>query len=216
MLRTVYNKAREWGVYKGDNPVSKVRFYRESPEVRPLSDEDVAALMDAARTIAADPWSDVQRLLPDLLALAFNTGLRRGELVAVRWRDIHGEELRVLGKGNKRRTIPLNAAALGVIERQPKTGEYVFDICNRHQPDLFRRTVLRLRKLSRVADFHLHMTRHRFATDLIRAGVDIVTTSALLGHSAAMTTLLYAHPSAESKKRAVLALLSPDHTSTRD
>lgn len=150
-----------------------------------------------------------------------NATFRNISYLFVKWlkkcclRAYLGEELRVLGKGNKRRVIPLNAAALDVILRQPKGGEYVFAISNRHQPDLFRRTVMRLRKLSGVGDFHLHLLRHRFATDLIRAGVDIVTTSALLGHSAAMTTLLYAHPSAESKKRAVLALLSPDHPSTR-
>jgi len=208
LLRNVINKAIEWGVFTGTNPVSKVKFYRESPDIRPLSDEDITAIMGAARVIAGDPQSDCQRLLPDLLTLALNTGLRRSELIFLRWRDVQGEEIAVRGKGNKRRTIPLNRAAYDVIMRQPKEGEFVFSICNRHQPDLFRRTVKRLRKLSGVADFHLHLTRHKFATDLIRAGVDIVTVSALLGHSAAMTTLLYAHPSAESKRKAI-SLLRP-------
>lgn len=205
LLRSLFYRAIDWEVYAGANPLRKVKFFRERPEVKALTADDVGRVMAAARQIAAAPQSPVQRLIPDIVELALMTGLRKSELLGLRWRDVRDGNAEIRGKGDKRRLVPLNADALAAVHRQPRSGEFVFDIPNRHQPDLLRRTVRQIAKLSGVP-FHLHLCRHTFATRLLAAGIDIVTIAEMLGHSSTMTALLYSHSSPDRKKRAVEAL----------
>lgn len=113
-----------------------------------------------------------------------------------------GDEIKVHGKGDRARIVPLNQAATAIIGRQPRKTEFIFDIPNRTQPDPLRRTVLQVQKLTGIP-FHFHLLRHFFATSLLERGVDIVTISAILGHSKMMTSLLYSHTDKEKKKAAV-------------
>ena len=79
---------------------------------------------------------------------------------------------------------------------------YVFDIPNRHQQDLFRRTTKRIQKLTGIP-FHFHLLRHYFASSLVEKGVDLLTVSEILGHSKTMVSLGYVHTDMERKRRAV-------------
>lgn len=209
LLRVMFNRARDWGLYDGANPVQRVRFYPDPPELRVLTDEEKAAVMAAAARIRAeaDPRSPVQRVIPDFLELLFNTGLRRAEALNLRWQSVEDTTISVLGKGSKRRRVPLNAAAQAVLARQPRLTAYVFDIPNRDSGQVFAHTVRRTRRLSGVEHFHLHLCRHWFTAALLRAGVDIKTVGDLLGHSRISTSLIYAHSSPEGRQRAVDALV---------
>lgn len=211
LLRSMFNRAKDWGAFEGPNPLSKVKFYRESDKARPLTDEDVVAIMNAAREIAKTPESPAQARMPDILELYLNTGLRRAELLRLRWQDYHDSLINVLGKGERRRDVPLNAAAEAVIRRQPKTSAYIFDLPNRHQPDMFRRTVARIRKLSSVSHFHLHLCRHYAATKMLMAGIDIQTVAEILGQTRLSTTLLYVHSTPERRRDAVRAIQVGTH-----
>jgi len=131
--------------------------------------------------------------------------MRKSEILDLEWKNIKGDEVEILGKGLKRRTVPLNSTARAIIEKQPKKDEYVFDTPNRHQPDLFRRTIVQIRKRTGV-DFHFHLLRHSFTTKLIEKGIDFVTVGELLGHSKISTSLIYSHTDKERKKKAVSLL----------
>lgn len=161
--------------------------------------------MDAAKNISTSPNSPLQKIFYDLCILALNTGMRKSEILDLKWPDIKGDEIEIIGKALKRRTVPLNATARSVIERQPKKNEHVFDLSNRHQPDLFRRTVGQIRKRTGI-DFHFHLLRHSFTTKLIEKGIDFVTVGELLGHSKISTSLIYSHTNKERKKKAVSLL----------
>lgn len=164
--------------------------------------------MKAAREISGDPQSDLQKAFYDLVVFALNTGLRKSEILNLKWRDIKGEDIEVKGKGEKQRMVPLNETALGIIEKQPKKTAYVFDVPYRNQQDLLRRTVLQLRKRPGIPDlFHFHLLRHTFTTRLIEKGVDFVTISEILGHSKITTSLIYSHTDKDRKKRAVDSIL---------
>lgn len=208
LLRVMFNRARDWGLYDGANPVQKVRFYPDPPEMRVLTDEEKVAVMAAAVRIrtGADPRSPVQRVIPDMLEFLFNTGLRRAEALHLRWQSVEDTTISVLGKGAKRRRVPLNAAARAVLARQPRLTAYVFDIPNRDSGQVFAHTVRRIRRLSGVEHFHLHLCRHWFTAALLQAGVDIKTVGDILGHSRIVTSLIYAHSSPEGRQRAVEAL----------
>ena len=132
--------------------------------------------------------------------------MRKSEILNLRWKDVNSNELTVKGKSDKVRAVPLNKAARGIIENQSKKTEYIFDIPNRHQQDLLRRTVNQVKKRSQE-DFHFHLLRHYFTTSLIERGVDFITISEILGHSKLTTSLIYGHTDKERKKSAVEALL---------
>lgn len=203
LVRNMFYRAEDWGVHPGPNPVKKVRFFRERPDVKPLSDADYAAVLEVARGIAAGKRaSPIQRVLPDLVEFLANTGLRRSEALFLKWSDVRGGAATVVGKGDKRRQVPLNAAALGVLGRQPRAGEYVFDVPNWANSTALKRTFRAIEARTGIR-FYLHLLRHYFATSLLERGVDIVTISELLGHSRAMTSLIYSHSDPARKRAAV-------------
>jgi integrase len=208
LLRVMFNRARDWGLYDGPNPTQKVRFYPDRPEMRVLTDEEKAAVVAAAVRIRteADPRSPIQRVIPDFLEFLFSTGLRRSEALHLRWHDVGDSTASVLGKGHKWRKVPLNSAARAIVERQPRVSAFVFDVPNRDQPQVFAHTIRRIRKLSGVGHFHLHLCRHWFTAALLQRGVDIKTIGDILGHSKISISLIYAHSSPENRQRAVDAL----------
>jgi len=205
ILRGLFYKAIDWEAYNKPNPLKKVKFYKENPTVNPLTEAQAKKIIYAADEISREPHSSLQKLFPDICILAMNTGLRKSEILNLKWRDFRGNEISVKGKGDKNRRMPLNLGAKAIIIKQPKKTEWVFDISNRHQPHLFRRTVEHIRKRTGI-DFHFHLLRHLFATKLIEKGIDFITISELLGHSKTNTSLIYSHTNKGRKERAVKAL----------
>lgn len=207
MLRTMFNRAADWALFSGQNPVSKVKFYREGEKVKPLSEAEIAAVMAAAGEISSSKWtSPMGKALHDVCELVLNTGLRRSEALSLRWSDIIDDSLRIRGKGGKVRMVPLNDRARAVLGRQPKATAYVFDVPYRTKEGVLRQVTATIQRKTKIP-FHLHLLRHAFASRLLAAGVDIVTVSDILGHGMAMTTLLYTH-SSEARKRAAVAQLT--------
>lgn len=202
ILRGLFYRAIDWEIYRKPNPLKKIRFYKEERTIQALSGKDLARVLDVAKNISTSPGSLLQKVFYDLCILALNTGMRKSEILDLKWKDIKGDEVKIIGKGSKRRVIPLNPAARAIIERQPKKNEHVFDLSNRHQPDLFRRTIGQVKKKTGI-DFHFHLLRHSFTTRLIEKGIDFVTVGELLGHSKISTSLIYSHTDEEKKKKAV-------------
>jgi len=202
LLRGMFYRAMDWGLYPGPNPLRKVKFFRESSPVKPLSEAELEKVLEAARAISDKPASPLQKAFYDLVQFALNTGLRKAELLGLRWHDIKDGEIVVRGKGDKIREVPLNQAAQAVLARQARRSEFVFYIPNRDRPGLFRRTTALISKRAGVP-FHFHLLRHFFATALLEKGADLVTVSELLGHSSSMTSLLYTHTDPDRKRRAV-------------
>ena len=205
-LRKLYNLAIEWEVYPGPNPLSRVKFYGEKKKTEPMTTADLAKVLEAARAVAAKPWSPIQKVVADLIAFSVNTGARKSEALNVRWRDLRDDAVVFHGKGEKSRPVPLNRAALAIVERQPRVGPYLFDVPNRGQMDVLRRTVARIRKISGVAHFHFHLCRHYFVSALLEAGADLETIARLSGHSRMTTTLIYSHSTPARMRTAVEAL----------
>lgn len=171
-------------------------------ERRPLNQRELEKVLEAAQAIAAKARSPLQKVFPDLILFAAHTGLRKAEILNLRWKDVKEDEVTVLGKGSRRRTVPLNKEARAVLDRQLRRGEFVFDIPNRDRKDLFRRTVAQIAKRTGI-DFGFHDLRHYFTTALLEKGMDLVTIGSLLGHSKISTSLIYSHTDRERKRKAV-------------
>ena len=130
---------------------------------------------------------------------ALNTGMRKGELFALKWADVSFEsgEIRVRKtKGRRFRVIPMNDLLLGTLRRHPRSskGPYVF--CNAdgspwRDVRTSYRSVLRAAKLP--IDLTFHDLRHTFVSNLVMAGEDLRTVAELAGHRDIRTTMRYAH-----------------------
>lgn len=143
-----------------------------------------------------------------LLELLFASGLRVSEARLLRWQDLHFEDgwVRVLGKGDQERIVPVSERALGWLkryqaesqarwhERAPSTHKDLIFLSRRLQP-LTRMGIWKLvRKrglLVGLDDLHPHRLRHSFATHLIRGGADIRVVQILLGHRSLAATERY-------------------------
>ena len=198
----MFHLAADWG-YSADNPVTKVKLFSERDNLKErvlTADEETKLLAHCA-----------PHLRP-IVVFALNTGMRRGEILGLRWDQVDPAGKSVLVKRTKSgrdRSIPLNDAAAGVIEAQRLTspGSYVFPSTKGKE---FMRTVDHsfghACSLAGIVGLRFHDLRHTFATRLIRRGADIITVQALLGHYAVTVTQRYTHSGADEKRRAVEAL----------
>ncbi len=143
-----------------------------------------------------------------ILETLYSGGLRSEELVKLRLRDIDGSEgtVRVTGKGNKERIVPLGGPALAAIERaaarRPKGEAAGSDdaplfvnaaglaITTRTLRRIVRRAIAAAGIAKRAST---HTLRHSFATHLLDRGADLRTVQELLGHASLSTTQTYTH-----------------------
>jgi integrase len=89
LLRGMFYKAIDWEIYKGPNPVKKVKFFREDRTIKPLSHEEAKTVLEACRQIGARKGtSSLQKAFADLVEFAFNTGMRKSEILNLQWKDI--------------------------------------------------------------------------------------------------------------------------------
>jgi integrase len=228
-LRSVLSKAVKWGVLDR-NPLQQLRMKAAQPRsvVRFLSPAEEKRLREAllsrdrelaAARASANQWRLARRrpLFPEvpvggygdhltpLVLLAMNTGLRRGELLALQWADIN-LDARMLtvrrenAKSGKQRHVPLNGEAADVLHRwalQSGSRSRVFDVAST------KSSWTTLLASAKIETFRFHDLRHHFASRLVMAGVDLNTVRELLGHADLAMTLRYAHLAPEHLAAAV-------------
>lgn len=146
--------------------------------------------------------------LTPIVLLAMNTGLRRGELLSLRWSDVdfHGKTITVQAenaKSGRQRHIPLNAEAFAVISKWAKQSEGKGRIFG--ALDVKKGWHALLTKAG-ITSFRFHDLRHDFASKLVRVGVDLNTVRELLGHADIKMTLRYSHLSPDGLAAAVAKL----------
>lgn len=215
LLKNMFNRAIDWEIFEGHNPVKRVRFFKAFSHREALSASNLKKVMGEARRISQKPRSPLQRCFYDIMLVAVNTGMRKSEILNLKWRDIREDVVLIKGKGDKRRDVPINQVARMAIDRQPQRSEYVFYVPNRNEADAIKKTIHRIRKNTGVS-FTFHILRHTFATMLLEKGVDIVTIGSILGHSRITMSLLYSHTNRERKQKAVDALTDTVQDNSKD
>ena len=165
--------------------------------VVPLSADEVTQFWRSFRT-----FRDLA-----LVGLMLLDGLRSCEVLALRLEDLQltDAQMRVLGKGNHKRVLPLPPEIVEVLEKylrmeRPRTNSsFLFVSLKGRQRgramtpaglrSLFRHHRLR----SQVAHANAHRFRHTFGADMVRAGISLPALQHLMGHSQIHTTMLYVH-----------------------
>lgn len=171
-----------------------------------LSEGEVEALLEAPQV--DDP---VQLRDRAMLEVLYATGLRVTELVQLTVDQIHTQQelVRVIGKGNKERLVPLGEEAMDWLQRYfrqaretlcAKPGDWVF-VTRRGGPLTRQAFWHRIRYYAQQADIRSHLSphtlRHAFATHLLNHGADLRVLQMLLGHSDLSTTQIYTHVARE-------------------
>jgi integrase len=227
-LKACLSKAVEWGVIE-THPIQGLRLARtdKTTVIRTISEEEEKRLREALRArdkemrkqrLSANGWRDTRRyeLLPGygryvdhlepVVLLALNTGMRRGEILHLRWGDIDSDALVVRGdsaKSSQTRTIPLNAEAQEILREWTTDSEWVFPGPNGSALTTIKKSWGSIKEAARLPTLRFHDLRHTFATRVLQRGGDIKTVSALLGHADIATTAKYLHATDRSKRRAV-------------
>jgi integrase/recombinase XerC len=198
------------------------------PLPKALSVDDSVQLAEFADA-NADPWLEARDAA--IVELLYGCGLRVGELVGLDvvastaargWLDLDAGEAHVLGKGSKRRTVPVGKKAVVALRQWIATrGEHEMPalFIGRNGTRLTAQSVwARLKRRSLLAGLstpvHPHMLRHSFASHVLQSSQDLRAVQELLGHANITTTQVYtrldfqhlakaydaAHPRAQRKK----------------
>jgi len=197
-LKHMFTKAVEWGLVSS-NPVKKVKLYPEKPnKLRVLSNEEFEKLCNAS-----------YGFLKPILIVAVNTGMRRSEILNLKWEDINFKESYIYvsdSKNNDSRAIPMNQILKDTLQSLKKKsgGEYPFTYGDSGGPvKSVKKGFWSALRRSGIKHCRFHDLRHTFASSLVMSGVDIVTVKELMGHRDIKMTMRYSHPTPEHKKQAV-------------
>ena len=194
-LRAAFFTAVRWKLMC-ENPFRGVKqcHIEESTPIY-LSRDEFETLIKAVKM----PW------LRDLIIVAAFSGMRRGELVQLRWTDVDLEnqtiQIRSHGKirtkYGKSRTVPVNPdVRKAILRRKTQMGsEFVFHsnghpIDGRHLSRMFKRCVRRAKLNDR---YHFHSLRHSFGSWLVQSNASLYQVQKLLGHSNIRVTEMYSH-----------------------
>ncbi len=190
VLKALYNFALKCKCAR-ENPVSKVSFYREiEKKPRFLQKEEIKELLDNSNG------------LYPVLYTFLKTGLRKSELINLKWKDIDfrrkyitiesKEDWRT--KTGNTREIPIGDDLMEILNKLPRTSDYVFLNSNGRKYGFhLTERVKRLAKGIGISDMTVHALRHTFISHLVMNGVDLVSIKELAGHSDIKTTMRYAH-----------------------
>lgn len=169
-----------------------------------LSYQEISQLLESINL--GEPEGHRNRAMLEVL---YSSGLRVSELTDLKVGNIYAEIgfLRIIGKGNKERLVPIGRDALKYLqlyitqvrsEQTPVKGHEEFVFLNRRGKKLSRVMVfLIIKKLVQEVGIHKsvspHTFRHSFATHLIEGGADLRAVQEMLGHESITTTEIYTH-----------------------
>ena len=202
-LKRFYGYLLREGLIQSD-PCELIDAPRLAPALpESLSENDVESLLQAPEVVSALGFRDRA-----MLELLYATGLRVSELVELNFQQVNFRQgcLRVVGKGEKERLVPVGEEAMDWLERYlnqarpmilgARQSDYLF-VTNRGSSmtrQAFWHIIKRYAKQAGI-DKHLspHTLRHAFATHLLNHGADLRVVQLLLGHSDLSTTQIYTH-----------------------
>jgi len=189
------------------NPMEKVKLLKVKKELPSFAEEkQFAEILNS--TTFDNPQDQI------IIELLYGTGIRLAELIGLRHSDVNLREqtIKVLGKRNKERVIPLTRPLVHLIEKyiHEKNHENLVDpnpylIVNKSRTKAYPMLVYRVVKkfLDGVQSSDIkspHALRHSFATHLLNKGADLNSVKDLLGHSSLAATQVYTHNTLDKLK----------------
>lgn len=203
VLRAAFNIAiKEWEWVK-DNPVNKIRLWKESPgRVRYLSDEEFDKLLNECL--------DYLKLI---VIVARHTGLRKENILSLTWSQVDLFRRLITiehTKNNERLSVPLNETLMSLFKQLSKVrhikSPHVFSKPDGSRCRFIHNEFRKAVKKADLTDFRFHDLRHCFASALVQKGVDLYQVQRLLGHKSNAMSQRYSHLFPEHLRGAVSKL----------
>ena len=199
----------DWGFPLKGNPVALIKKPKPGlSRERRISAHELAALKDGLAQ-CRNP------MLSNIVAFAIATGMRRGEILAFRWRDIDPRipavHLRDTKNGHPR-TVPLSPAALAALPIRSvahEEGDRVFPM----SANALRLAWERLRKRAGIEDLHFHDLRHEAISRFFELGLNIPEVRLISGHRDARMLFRYTHLKPVAVAEKLSKLMDDDQTS---
>jgi integrase len=177
------------------NPCRKVKKLRQDNQrSRYLSQDEETELTKALTGRRA--------YLKEIIILALNTGMRKGEILSLEWRNVDFSRNLIIvtnTKSGKDREIPMNSAVREALEGLSREGEKVFKI------DWIKKAWASALIEAKIQNLRFHDLRHTAATRLADAGADAFTIASILGHATIQMSARYVKDT-ERKQRALEAI----------
>ena len=183
----------EWG-WLEHNPVSKVK--------KPTEPRGRVRFLDEAERrelLAACKQSSNKDLYP-IVVLALATGMRQGEIMTLKWKDIDLKRRQLAlheTKNNERRVVPIVGYALEVLSEHGKIrnieSDYVFPKCAQNGQAAIRKVWQKAVEEAKLENFRFHDLRHSAASYLAMNGATLAEIAEVLGHKTLLMVKRYAH-----------------------
>ncbi len=205
LLSKAFNLALKQWEWCNDNPCSRIQREPENNTIdRWLTPEEDARLLNGAEGYLNDQ-------LVEIIIFSLNTGMRQGEILNLKWKDVDLNRKVVAVQKTKNKdpkVIPLNQTAHDMLALKSKVvsiSGYVFSTMNGTKISRWnlKREFKNALKKACITNFRFHDLRHTFATRLVQSGVDLYRVAKLLGHRDVSTTQRYAHHHPESLRSSV-------------
>lgn len=208
LMRRMFNVARREWKWVRDNPVADLSFSvgNKNARERWLNYEEEKRLLDCAGNPV---W------LRPVLVFALHTGMRRGEIISLKWTDVDFPRrlVRVLkSKNGEKRSVPMSKTVYELLRGQNirDISGRVFPVSARCLRQGFEKAVDR----AGLQDFTFHDLRHTFATRLVQNGAELYKVKELLGHKSISMTMRYSHHCPDSLRSSIEILDSCYNSAT--
>lgn len=208
-LRTIFNEAEREGILKrGQNPFDIYKIRKKEVEIEFLTDAE----LELIQTFHLKSGTKMERHRNLFIFACYTAGIRISDLLTLKWKNFDGERLRFMTrKTGQQMNIKLSGTALGIIgqfEGSKNLDGFIFELIP-EDTDLNdeKQTLSKVssatahvnKNLGIIANkagidkhLHFHMSRHTWATRMLRRGMRIEHVSKLLGHKSIRTTQVYA------------------------
>jgi len=200
-------RRKEWITH---NPLQKVHLPKVPERLPKALPEKVIQQLWGSLTVLSEAIT--YRGLRDqaMIALLYGSGLRRSELIGLKWVDVDSSRgmLRILGKGKKHRQVPVNKevlSLLGMLRRMEevetewteKEGHVILTDAGKpcYPKFVYNRVVAMLGEVTTADKRSPHVLRHSMATHLMDHGAELNAVKEILGHSSLAATQVYTHNS---------------------
>ena len=198
-LKTCLTKAVEWGKLNL-SPAAKVKKFREA------NGRERYLTVDEAKRLLAESSDELR----PVVIVALSTGMRKNEVLSLRWKDVDFVKGFVHisdSKSGQGRNIPMNGLTFETLHAMDRSREFVFENpeTKTHVQDVKTGFKAACRRAG-IGGLRFHDLRHTAASRMVEAGIDLVTVSKILGHASIQMTMRYSHPTPENMKLAVQKL----------
>ncbi len=200
-LRTFYKWMRKEGLID-HSPMTKVQGPKNEKHL-PVFAKESELLPSKIEELFSDDYSGKRDAL--MLELFYQTGIRLSELIGLTLKDIQGNQIKVLGKRNKERIIPISDVLVKQIQEYLELRKEISSKCenlllldsgNKLYPTFaYRKINYYLGEVTSLDKKSPHILRHTFATHMLNRGTGLETLKDLLGHANLSATQVYTHNS---------------------